>query len=378
MPSSKPSVALCLACSASLPPGRANTKIYYTSCCSRPICPNCLIANPRLARYNPCLRCLAGVNAVNSRSLSGTLAGDGNSTPSRANVDGSVRDEDVFVLGDEDGDESETDSDDEDGRSVKQRAEGSIASATPSEAPPPRTPDYSGSIASHPHSLKSQTGSTADSETAAQGDIQTERGQPPKYYLRPDDTLLGISLRLGVDSRILCRLNNLPPSTLRTTPHLLHTRSYLVLPPSARPPPPLSPTERALHEERRARLALERSETRFQAMTKETDRDVAKAYIAIAGLSDSADDIGDVKEYDKGDGRGLRKRRPHAGELHGEGDTGLEGRAMEQYFDDEDWVSRERAKGRKVAIPSFPVAGPSRVAEKMVAGEQKPWWRWRN
>ncbi|TBU32518.1 hypothetical protein BD311DRAFT_750181 [Dichomitus squalens] len=284
MPSSKPSVALCFACSASLPPGRANTKIYYTSCCSRPICPNCLIANPRLARYNPCLRCLAGVNAVNSRSLSGTLAGDGNSTPSRANVDGSVRDEDVFVLGDEDGDESETDSDDEDGRSVKQRAEGSIASATPSEAPPPRTPDYSGSIASHPHSLKSQTGSTADSETAAQGDIQTERGQPPKYYLRPDDTLLGISLRLGVD----------------------------------------------------------------------------------------------VKEYDKGDGRGLRKRRPHAGELHGEGDTGLEGRAMEQYFDDEDWVSRERAKGRKVAIPSFPVAGPSRVAEKMVAGEQKPWWRWRN
>ena len=78
-------------------------------------------------------------------------------------------------------------------------------------------------------------------------------------------------------SRILCRLNNLPPSTLRMTPHLLHTRAFLILPPSVRAPPPLTPAEQALDEERKARLAVERAETRFQAMTKETDRDVAKA-----------------------------------------------------------------------------------------------------
>ena len=113
-------------------------------------------------------------------------------------------------------------------------------------------------------------------------------------------------------------------------------------------------------------------------MTKETDRDVAKAYVALAGLRGDSDDNGDIKEYDKGEGSGLRKRRPHVGETPAEGDTGLEGRAMDQYFDDEDWEAREHAEGRKVTIPSFPVAGPSRVVEKVTMGEQKPWWRWRN
>nr|VWO99784.1 Phosphate:H symporter (Phosphate:H symporter, variant) [Ganoderma boninense] len=117
-------------------------------------------------------------------------------------------------------------------------------------------------------------------------------------------------------------------------------------------------------------------------MTKETDRAVAKAYIAIAGLPDQAEEYGDIKAYEKGkeDDKGLRKRRGHSGESDaaGQGSTSLEDRAMDQYFDDGDWESRERTEGRKVAIPSFPLAGPSRVVEKMAAGEQKPWWRWRN
>ena len=187
-------------------------------------------------------------------------------------------------------------------------------------------------------------------------------------------------------SRILCRLNSLPPSTLRTTPHLLHTRAFLILPPSVRAPPPLTPAEQALDDKRRARLAVERAETRFQALTKETDRDVARAYVALAGLPGGAEEIeyGDIKEYEKGKDtdKGLRKRRGHSGESEldavGEGSTGLEGRAMDQYFDDADWESHERAKGRRVTIPSFPLAGSSRVAEKMAAGEPKPWWRRRN
>ncbi|KAH9063868.1 hypothetical protein EDB87DRAFT_1541379, partial [Lactarius vividus] len=60
---------LCLACSSSLPPRLAaslgqSPELFFTRCCGRPICPSCLTANPRLARYNPCLLCLGGMGAV--------------------------------------------------------------------------------------------------------------------------------------------------------------------------------------------------------------------------------------------------------------------------------------------------------------------------
>ena len=179
-------------------------------------------------------------------------------------------------------------------------------------------------------------------------------------------------------SRVLCRLNYLPVSTLRTTPHLLHTRAFLILPPSARTLPPLTPEEQALDEERRARLAIERAETRFQSMTKETDRDVAKAYVALAGLPD-----GDImKEHEKETANGLRKRRVRTSE-DGLGESRLEERAMDHYFDDGDWESRERAEGRKAALSPFPYfsqsSASSRALEKMPAQDgQKPWWRWRS
>ena len=61
------------------------------------------------------------------------------------------------------------------------------------------------------------------------------------------------------------------------------------------------------------------------------------------------------------------------------GGGSLEGRATDQYFDDEEWEARERAGGRKVVIPSFPYPhASSRDAGKMPEGEPKPWWRWRS
>ena len=137
---------------------------------------------------------------MNSGSLSASPAGSGSVTPSRVNVDGSVRDEDVFVLGDEDGNEDDPESDDDDGQSVQRHEERPSASVASSEVTRPRTPDYSGSITSS-QSTKSHGNSVASSETAAEREVQTELGQPPKYFIRPDDTLLGISLRLGIDVR---------------------------------------------------------------------------------------------------------------------------------------------------------------------------------
>ncbi|KAI0635686.1 hypothetical protein C8Q77DRAFT_1155458 [Trametes polyzona] len=344
MPKPTPAaVSLCLACSASLPPRKDDTKVHYTQCCSRPICPHCVSTNPRLARYNPCLRCLAGVNAVSAKSPPGSSSAiRGAGIP---NVDGAVRDEDIFVVDDEDS-ESDTDSE-QFGPAIGENT----ANKTPNVSTSPLPP------------------STDDVQRAANGSSGI-----PKYFIRPEDTLLGICLKLGIDGRVLCRLNNLPVSTLRTTPHLLHTRSFIILPPTASSPPPLSPAEQAADEERRAKLARERAETRFQALTKETDRDVAKAYVALADIPDGKER--DFKEYEDA---GLRKRRVRSVDDVGEGS--LEGRATDHYFDDEEWEARERADGRRAALPPFPYAGgagPSRLTGQAAAEAEKSWWRWKS
>ncbi|KAI9061009.1 hypothetical protein FKP32DRAFT_1631530, partial [Trametes sanguinea] len=98
------SVALCLACSASLPSQRKHEKIFFTPCCSRPICPTCVASNPRLTRYNPCLRCLAGVNAVSTNQTKPT---SDHSSSARPNVDASLRDEDIFVVEDSESSDDE-------------------------------------------------------------------------------------------------------------------------------------------------------------------------------------------------------------------------------------------------------------------------------
>lgn len=129
---------LCLACSSSLPPLRPTPAagVFKTPCCRRPICPSCLLSNPRLARYDPCLACLGGVGVVGARMK-------GNS-----NVDGAVRDADMFVLGDDEDDDRES-------------GPPSYSEALPlevSEAPP----------------------------------------APLKYYINRRDTLQGIALRFGI------------------------------------------------------------------------------------------------------------------------------------------------------------------------------------
>ncbi|KAI0768080.1 hypothetical protein BD413DRAFT_452104, partial [Trametes elegans] len=315
------SVSLCLACSSSLPPRKVDINVYHTPCCSRPICPNCVSTNPRLTRYNPCLRCLAGVDAVNSKPSSS--AGDYGPT---ANIDGSIRDEDIFVL--EDDDQSDLE--------VIQENDSAIPIQT---GPSSSTPETS------PCNVDDEGGSTRSPSQAE----KSTSGIPFKYFIRPQDTLVGISLKLGIDGRLLCRLNNLPISTLRTNPHLLHTRSFLVLPPSASQPPPLSAAEQAADDERKARLSRERAETRFQTTTKEADRDVARAYVALADLPEASS--GDLKEYEKE--QSLRKRRVRVSE-DGEGETSVEGRAMDQYYDDDEWEAQERAEGRKAGVSPFP------------------------
>ncbi|KAJ7052593.1 hypothetical protein C8F01DRAFT_1261731 [Mycena amicta] len=206
------------------------------------------------------------------------------------NIDGAVRDDDTFVVGDDDDDNSNEDE-----------------------------PNAELSPESYP----------------------VERPAPDKYYIKRADTLQGIALRFKVDGRLLCQLNNLPPSTLNTTPHLLHTRTFLVIPPSAHTH--LQPCEtRPNSDEERAREVRrirERAEKRLQTLTKEVDWRVAKAYITLV-----ADDPASADEF------ALKQKELGATSSS----TTLEAMAADQYLDDLEWEAEQLRLGRTPQILPYP------------------------
>ena len=129
--------------------------------------------------------------------------------------------------------------------------------------------------------------------------------------------------------RELCRLNNLPPSTMTTTPHLLHTRSSIILPPSA-----VTAGEPRDDHENASRRARERAEKKLQMLTKEVDWRVAKAYVALA------DDAEEVRSYELKCKEGNER-------------VDLEMMAINKYLEDDEWEASERRQGRSVCIPAF-------------------------
>ena len=182
-------LALCLACSSSLPPVRSPASstfsspsspgldIFKTRCCSRPICPTCLTANPRLARYDPCLHCLGGVAMVAGKRSGGKHE---KLLPLK-NVDGAFMDEDAFVVGDDDDEENDLD---ENQLEVPMEYSGSDRNNNLPTQPSNQDPivDFSGSKAGPP------TEDPLDSEVSS----------PRQYQVQLKDTLQGIALRFGV------------------------------------------------------------------------------------------------------------------------------------------------------------------------------------
>ncbi|EGO24470.1 hypothetical protein SERLADRAFT_467840 [Serpula lacrymans var. lacrymans S7.9] len=316
------SAVLCLACSSSLPPrskhvvGNTDNDIFITSCCNRPICPSCLSANPRLRRYNPCLSCLGGVDVV------GTASGLVSATKT-PNIDGAVRDEDNFVIGDDD--------DDIDDGLENTIPSGSLLRSSP---PPPYTAQNESSFT---HTSSSTSANHREGETMEDRSNPVIEAAPSRYLIQRGDTLQGIALRLGVNGRDLCRLNNLPPSTLSTTPHLLHTRVSLVLPPSVRSLKPLPP----VNVEERDKRVREQAGRRLQMLTKETDWRIAKAYVALA------DDPGEESSH-------AMKAKEIGGSSTGA--CSLEARAVDKYLEDVEWEEQEGRAGRKISAAHLPVA----------------------
>lgn len=114
---------------------------------------------------------------MSSQLLGVSLGANGNAPPTRTNIDGSIRDEDIFVLEDEDEDEGDLEID-EGGQTLYTQVSPSL--------------------------LNGGNGAQ-DVTDARQSDAlkasEATPGLPSKYFIRPDDTLLGISLRLRVDVR---------------------------------------------------------------------------------------------------------------------------------------------------------------------------------
>lgn len=108
-----------------------------------------------------------------------------------SNIDGAVRDEDVFVVGDEDEDGA---SDTEEGEPEK----ASDVASPPSEGAGPPEPQ----VLVGPYGEPDKPDEPTDS---------SGQGCPGRHYIRPDDTLLGISLRLGVEVSTTSTSLPLPP-----------------------------------------------------------------------------------------------------------------------------------------------------------------------
>ncbi|KAG2347956.1 hypothetical protein BDR05DRAFT_875990 [Suillus weaverae] len=301
------STALCLTCSSCLPP-KSDADLFMTECCARPICPTCITSNPRLRSYNPCLSCLGGVGVVSS-SFARNIRTANNDT---------IRDEDIFILGDDEDDEDD----------AHELASVSLISE-PASSAYPLAFSSSSSLTSGSTLVKQTSDASAGHAEVV---VTDEQCIPSRYYINSRDTLQGIALRYGANGRELCRLNNLPPSTLSTTPHLLHTRTFIILPPSAKP---LSVT-RDSDSDAGARRVREKAEKRVQMLTKEVDWRVAKAYVALA------DDPDEEAVY------GFKYK-----ETGGIGASTLEARAADQYLEDQEWEEEQRRTGKRISVKSL-------------------------
>jgi len=115
------------------------------------------------------------------------------------------------------------------------------------------------------------------------------------------------------------------------TPHLLHTRAFLILPPTIKPHPSLK-LGSAEEKAREDKLVREQVEKKVQMLTKEVDWRVAKAYVALADDRDEQEEFHAKQKEIGGDG--------------GSSAGGLESLAIGKYLDDEEWETEERKAGR--------------------------------
>ncbi|WVR08337.1 hypothetical protein IAU60_005390 [Kwoniella sp. DSM 27419] len=325
----------CQTCSSELS-FLALRSAYIPACCSSPICAGCISRNPRLREYSPCLKCgdpraheLKGRSGFSARALarpSGGGAGQAAALASGTEV--------MFEIGDdedEEGEELPVYAD------VVREADGGAAdggSTGPAEqgaASPPRL----GALG-------------ADDEVVEEEAMETVE---VRHTVSRSDNLLAIARRYAADPHDLLTLNNLPPTTLSTHPRLLHTRKSILIsrrqvprshlsslaPPSIADGAKGRPT-REEDEERERQKQIKR----FQLLTKSVDPAIGKTYLSLEAMKEDPDHPlhpDNLRELPAGGGEGQTGKKVHMAERENR-----EERALEAFWDDEDW---ERAQGSR-------------------------------
>ena len=142
----------------------------------------------------------------------------------------------------------------------------------------------------------------------------------------------------------LLTLNDLPPSVMSTTPHLLRTRKTLIISRRRVNTAHVQPSDpQPVDEETERKRQREREVKRFQLVTKTVDPGVGRAYLSLEDEVDALDGqySGETKEGGK---------KPYPLEP--------EERAVGRYWEDEDWE-------RKAAEPTRSSKGKWRVVTGM-------------
>ena len=258
---------LCLACSSTIPPSAKPASVYVHGCCQRPVCATCIAQNPRLVTFCPLCEDAQAAFKKGPRpdvTRAGEVVFDAEALLQREHSDASppsysevqeekgIEKHSTFVLDDNSEDEAETETDKgkkprsstkdqrQAGPSLLKPQPKSAAVAEVDLIPPrsshnttpeatttnPPTTSFRRQVDPHtPPATSSVAGPSTPPTSACPGD-----GQTRQYYLRKSDTLPSISIRFGVSANELCLLNALPRAVLSTSPHLLHTRSFILLP----------------------------------------------------------------------------------------------------------------------------------------------------
>ncbi|KAM0753026.1 hypothetical protein T439DRAFT_354487 [Meredithblackwellia eburnea MCA 4105] len=267
---SPPAPSLCLTCSSTLSSNplpshseKADPPPMLLPCGNHLVCGRCQRTQRRLAQN--CILCesvgsLLGSSSPNSKDTkkrvsdkenrsqdileSGTVA-----TGKIGQDPPSYEEAGDFVIGDDDSDDNDE------------------LAREPGAEPPA----YEGAGIDSEHEKGMPEDEEGEKEDSAPS--TSTRGQLQVHYIRPEETLLGIAMKYREPGEVLCRINKLPTSTLTTTPHLLHTLPFLLLPPTAQ-----SISTEPIHSavEERRRLVLRR----FQVRTRCSDWAMANAYVS--------------------------------------------------------------------------------------------------
>ncbi|CCF53619.1 hypothetical protein NDA11_002608 [Ustilago hordei] len=245
--------SLCLACSSTIPSTAKPASIFIHSCCSKPVCANCLASNPRLANFCPlCEDAQAafrkgpradvtrvGQVVFDAKRLWESEDGDAPPPYSGAQGEsegvGNSEENGEFVLGQVDEEEGEVE-----GRAERKRGKGptllarqgskSSAGAEVDFSPPSTDSSSEQGTLITAHRRKVNPHSTDFASSEAPSSSRPGDGQTRQYYVGKTDTLQSIAIRFSVSTNELCLLNSFPRAVLSTSPHLLHTRTFILIP----------------------------------------------------------------------------------------------------------------------------------------------------